>query len=95
MSGTNMQDALVFIKMADGCGIRLILISDGQPDDREGALRMARTFTSRIDVIYIGPPDGEGERFLAELANCTGGVLVKTGAAEIEKSARLLLNSGV
>lgn len=76
---TNMAGALRFAKPADGLGIRLILISDGDPDNRQATLDVARTFKSRIDTIYIGPErDSSGKRFLEELAAVTGGQFEKS-----------------
>ena len=72
--GTNLQGALEFVKVADLPGMRFIVISDGYPDDAEGALQIARQFRSRIDTIYVGPEeDKSGRDFLARLANCKGG----------------------
>ena len=78
---TNMAGALRFVKVADGLGIKLILISDGQPDDRTETLKIARTFTTKVDTIYIGSEsDGSGRRFLEELAAATGGMSIKSAA---------------
>jgi Mg-chelatase subunit ChlD len=77
-SGTDLAGALRFIKPADGLGIRIIIISDGQPDDAGGALAVARQFKSRIDTIYIGPEYGGGQEFLRKLAAASGGKFVKS-----------------
>src|SRR3990172_10796994 len=50
--GTDLAKALQFAKVADVTGIRFIVISDGQPDNEEAALKVARTFNNRIDTIY-------------------------------------------
>lgn len=93
--GTDLAKALEFIKPADGLGIRIIVISDGQPNDAQGALRVAKTFKSKIDVVYIGPEFGGGMAFLKKLAETSGGQYVKT--TEIAKLAdpvrRLLLKA--
>lgn len=75
-SGTNLAGALKFVKAADDTGIRFIVISDGSPDDPDEALRQARKFKSKIDVIYVGPEGGPGSKFLAELAAAAGGQAV-------------------
>ena len=78
---TNMAGALRFAKVADNLGIKLILISDGEPDNRKDTLDVARTFKSHIDTIYIGSErDGSGRRFLEELAAATGGRFEKSVA---------------
>ena len=74
--GTDIAKALRFVKPADDCGIKFILISDGWPDDKEKTLKVARTFKSKVDCIYIGPETGydtDGRVFLEKLAALTGG----------------------
>lgn len=78
---TNMTAALKFVKVADGLGIKLILISDGEPDSRSETLKIARTFATKIDTIYIGSErNGSGRKFLEELAAATGGTSMKSAA---------------
>jgi hypothetical protein len=72
-AGTNLASALRFVHAADGLDIRFIVVSDGAPDSPEDALKAARQFKSKIDVIYVGPENGHGARFLAQLAAATGG----------------------
>lgn len=93
--GTNLTAGLKYIKVADIPGaMKFILISDGMPDDREGALNVARTFQNHIDVIYVGPEEMPiGRDFLYQLAKATGGQSVTADKAK-ELSAtvqRLLL----
>ena len=57
----------------DGLDVRLILISDGEPNDPSEALKLASYFKSRIDAIYIGPEGGEGLKFLQRFVGLTGG----------------------
>lgn len=94
--GTDLAKALEFVRPADGLGIRLIVISDGQPNDANAALKVAKGFKSKIDVVYIGPENyGSGRDFLKKLAETSGGQYVKT--EEIAKLAdpvrRLLLKA--
>jgi hypothetical protein len=70
--GTDLVRALEFVQPADGL-CRFIVISDGQPDEPLSALALARTFTSRIDTVYVGPANGPGEDFLRQLATARGG----------------------
>jgi Mg-chelatase subunit ChlD len=67
-SGTNLAGALRFVQAADDTGMRFVVISDGQPDDENATLDVARQFTSRIDTVYIGPEGGTGRAFLQRLA---------------------------
>lgn len=78
--GTDIAKALQFVKGADGLGIKFILISDGEPDDKTKTLRVARTFESHIDTVYIGPEGGNGQAFLSELAQAAGGVAATSKA---------------
>lgn len=88
---TNMAGALKFVKVADVPGMKFILISDGEPDDPKSTLDIAKTFTTHIDVIYVGPEQiPTGRDFLERLAKLTGGKSVtadcaKSLAANVEK----------
>lgn len=93
-SSTGMHKALSFIKIADGTGIRIVLISDGEPDNPAETLRIARTFTSRIDTIFIGREGDDGARFLRELSEATGGIAATQHTHELNKlgaTVRLML----
>lgn len=78
-SGTNMAGAFHCIKEQ---GIRhVVLVSDGEPNDREVALREAQGL--RIDIFYVGDPPAPD--FLADLANATGGKCGETDIAEVKE----------
>jgi hypothetical protein len=81
---TDLVGLLQFIKPADGCGIKLIVISDGEPDYPQGALDVARTFKTPIETIYIGPEGGPGRDFLRRLAEATGGQAVSQSVRDIQ-----------
>ena len=90
--GTNLTGALRFIKVADVEGMRFILISDGGPDDPEGAIRIASTFKNKIDVIYVGPEEyPTGRDFLMRLAQATGGKTVTVDRAKELKAGVIAL----
>jgi Mg-chelatase subunit ChlD len=74
-SGTNLAAALRFAKVADVPGMRFVVISDGSPDDEQAALNVAKTYSNRIDTIYVGPESGYamGREFLETLARASGG----------------------
>lgn len=83
--GTDMAGALTFAKVADIPPMRFIVIADGYPDNRNEALKVARTFQSRIDTIYVGPEtDNNAKEFMRELAR------VKQGQNETAKNAMRL-----
>lgn len=92
--GTAMSKALEFAKVADIPPMRFIVIADGYPDNREEALRVARTFESRIDTIYVGPEsDASAKAFMQELANVKQGQYAtdKSGLKLSDTTRRLLL----
>jgi len=78
--GTDLSRALKFIKVADDCGIKIVLISDGEPDNPDEALKIASQFVSRIDCVYVGSEtdDFGGRAFLEKLAQATGGQFMKS-----------------
>jgi hypothetical protein len=81
--GTDMAGALKFIRAADNTSIKLILISDGEPDNESDALRIAGQFKSKIDCIFVGPESSPGRDFLRRLAAATGGVSVSQSVKDI------------
>jgi len=91
--GTNMAAALSFVKIADLPGMHFILISDGEPDNEQETLRIAKTFTNHIDVIFVGPESLPfGRDFLNRLAAATGGKSVTADRAkELASSVTQLL----
>lgn len=95
-SSTNLAGALRFAKVADVADMRFIVVSDGEPDDASAALTVARTYTNRIDVIYIGSELSKyGQDFLNELARASGGVSIAPGkAAGLGMIAEKLLLGG-
>ena len=95
--GTDMAAALRFVKPADVPGIQFILVSDGEPNDPEETLEVARTFRQRIDAIYVGPEERPlGRDFLQRLTEVSGGET--TTAALVQNLAltatRLMLTDG-
>jgi len=94
--GTDLAQTLQFVKVADDCGIKIIVVSDGDPDDRQKALAIACTFKTRIDAIYIGPErERSGRDFLRQLCEATGGKFTTSKhVAEITEPVRLMLNGG-
>ena len=93
VGSTDLAGALAFAKVADVPGIRFIVISDGEPDNQANALREAKRYQNRIDVIYVGPESQPaGRDFLTKLAQASGGQQVTADrAAGMAESARRLL----
>lgn len=83
--GTDLVNVLGFVKPADGTSIKLILISDGEPDygSQQACLDLAKQFKSKISTIYVGPEDGLGRDFLRRLAEATGGQAVSQSVKDI------------
>lgn len=92
--GTDLTKALAFVRAADGCEMRFIVISDGQPNDEVTALQEAQRFTSRIDTVFVGPTGDPGAGFLKKLAAASGGQYSKNEIHQIaERVQALLLNA--
>lgn len=96
-ASTNLAGALQFAKVADvpSGDMRFFIISDGEPDERDAALHVAKTYHNRIDTIYVGPESyPRGRDFLMQLAATSGGQSVT--ADRVQELARvtqqLLLN---
>ena len=72
---TDLTSGLKFIQVADDCGLKIVVVSDGEPNDKKSALYVAGQFKSRIDVIFVGPEHDRygGRAFLQRLANVTSG----------------------
>ena len=92
MGGTNLAGGLQFVQAADGLGLKIILISDGEPDIRTEALEVAKTFKSQISTIFVGPEGGAGSQFLQQLAAACGGQAVTAQFAnQLAQTSQLLL----
>ena len=93
---TNLTDALKYAQIADEIpGMRFIVISDGEPDNRITALAAAAQYQNRIDTVFIGAEDDrwqEGQNFLTELAQRSGGRAMSTMPEDIGKAVALLLS---
>lgn len=80
--GTLLREALEFAKVADLPDMQFIVISDGQPNDEQGALRIARSYNNKISTIFVGPEhDSAARGFLVKLAQISGGQSVMAAKA--------------
>lgn len=61
---------------------KLVLVTDGEPDDEQLALDAAARLARPIDVFYVGPGSQRAEKFLRDLARRAGGQYQKTDLAE-------------
>lgn len=86
---TCVFEALEYVKPADGCGIQIVLISDGEGNgekDFQEVFDKAAEFKSPIHTIYIGPEGAEGKPgrdFLARIAAAGGGKSVSHKIEEL------------
>ena len=55
---TDMAAGLKFVKVADDCELKIIIVSDGDPDSKNQALNEASKFKTQIDAIYCGKEGG-------------------------------------
>ena len=70
---TDLTQALKFIKSNYSTYKRIVLVSDGEPNNRKHAKEAASELSLPIDIIFIGKKGDEGERFMEELALTTNG----------------------
>lgn len=81
--GTDLAGALSTTKAYDGLGIRFVVISDGQPDNEQRALDVAKTYMSRIDTVFVGnESDRDAQAFLKRFAGINGGESVTTARVQ-------------
>lgn len=95
-ASTDLAAALQFAKVADVPGMRFVVISDGEPDDAQGALAIAATYQNRIDTVYVGPEAyPSGRRFLEQLATAKGGQSLTADRAQelAAKTEQILLGA--
>lgn len=52
---------------------RIVVVSDGEPDDPQAALASAKAFGGVVDIVYVGPEGGPGAVFMKKLAEATKG----------------------
>lgn len=52
---------------------RIVLISDGEPNDKTEALKEAKKLSHPVDIIFIGEEDSNGGEFMEKVAKETGG----------------------
>jgi hypothetical protein len=64
---------LKFAKIGDVKGMQFILISDGEPNDEESTLTVAKSYKNHINTIFVGPEGGDGQLFLQKLAKVISG----------------------
>ena len=88
---TDLTAGLEFVKVADDCGLKIVVVSDGEPDDERSALYVAKAFNDKIDVIYCGREGEDGERFLQRLAAESGGQFFNDGVGDVSGVETLLL----
>lgn len=106
--GTDIGKALRFVyPIADGLK-KVVLLSDGLPvqssdelSPKESALQAAQELVRKgikLDVVYCGPPGGEGSRFLQKLARAGNGKFNEWGLTMptllTDGLKQLLLNDG-
>lgn len=88
--GTDLAGALRFVHAADGC-VKFVVISDGQPNDEAATLAAAKTFSSKIDCVFIGPEADPGADFLRRLAAASGGQYSRNDVTQVAKQVERLL----
>lgn len=78
---TELHSAFRYIAKANP--LKLLLVSDGLPDDPDASIDAGKALKISIDVLYIGTPGDEGEQFMKQLAEVTGGKFMTVDTMEI------------
>lgn len=68
---TPLAEAILFAKEQNAG--RVVVISDGWPDNPQAATEAAVAFGGQVDVVFVGDPGDPGAAFLKSLAEATGG----------------------
>lgn len=95
--GTDLTNALAFFRNRYPNFDKIILISDGEPDEPKSAKAEALKIGKRIGCIYIGPKDSNGYKFLSDLSTATGGNISNADTSDplfggiLEQNITLLL----
>ena len=97
---TNMLDALRVAGPLAAVGLRIIMVTDGEPShDEHEVLDAARPFKGQMDTVFVGPELSPGADFCKRLAAAVGGshseADLMRGPELLEQSlTRLLLTAG-
>lgn len=70
---TNLTDAIKYLRKLSRRPERIVLISDGEPDNKDTAMHEVVQFSVPIDIIFIGQKGSSGEMFMINLAKNTKG----------------------
>lgn len=90
--GTYIGKALEYVQIADGVVDQFVVISDGDTWDQQETLQIARSFSTPIHTIFIGPEGSDGEAFLKQLAKVRGGISsTTTGAVDLASTIQTLM----
>ena len=91
---TNLADALKFVQPADAAGIKVVIISDGEPNKPQAALDLAAGFNRRLHTVFIGDEGAPGHKFLEDLARVSGGGMAfRVSDVNLYKPLTCLLDS--
>lgn len=93
-AGTNLTGALEYVADLDGTDVTFDIISDGYPDDAQGAMFIASRFTTKINTIYVGPTNAiDAINFMQQLASSSGGKSAVNDASGIGTTITGLLTA--
>jgi len=93
-SGTDLAQGLRFIAPADGL-VDVWVISDGEPNNEQEALTIARRMSSKINAVFVGPRGGSGADFLRQLAAIRGGKAAEdTAGMNLAATVQKMIGAG-
>lgn len=95
---TDMASALNTAQPFIEAGLRGVLISDGEPNDKSTTLQVASGMRGKLDVVFVGDEGSDGASFLRQLAKSVGGAFdvndLKNPKLLEERIERMLLKAG-
>ena len=92
---TDLTLALNYSEITNGTDFKIVVISDGSPNNPQSALNAAKSLTCPIYTIHIGPEsDHKGKEFLKRLSSSNGGRNLKSGGVGSLKSGVTFLLTG-
>lgn len=89
--GTDLSRSFGYLKTENiiNKNTRLVLVSDGLPDDSDDAIQTALQLEIPVNVLYIGPGNDKGERFMKNLATITKGTELTVSTLNIDFQKKL------
>lgn len=92
--GTSLAPALRLARQVHAPGMRVLVITDGEVQDLDGAIAEARRLPVALEGLYVGPEGGRGAAMLRRICEASNG-RAETGRLDrLLPTAQRLLTDG-